>query len=244
DDLVLEALVALDHGAADDRVQSGAVATGGQNSDLHGRSSLPSGTSRRGHRWGGGVARWPGRAGTSRHERAAAPTLRSEAALRRRGRLWRPRRQAVRAAQRPHRTHAAAPALRAERPGRRMWRDHPVAQMLAAASSPVSSVSSSWSTTTGTVPRCGDPASDSARTSCPPSAARCRVSWKSTPVVDLTMSITWARPTEMFWPIFASPSVENTDRFSMFEYGEASSLATFGSTSSTWARTAASLNCL
>src|SRR5699024_6504698 len=129
DELVLEELVALDHGAADDRVQSGAVATGGQNSDLHGRSSLPSGTSRRGHRrghrWGGGVARWPGRAGTSRHERAAAPTLRSEAALRRRGRLWRPGRQAVRAAPRPHRTHAAAPALRADSPGRPIWLARP-----------------------------------------------------------------------------------------------------------------------
>src|SRR5699024_826549 len=119
DELVLEELVALDHGAADDRVQSGAVATGGQNSDLHGRSSLPSGTSRRGHRrghrWGGGVARWPGRAGTSRPERAAGPTLRSEAALRRRGRLGRSGRQTVRATDGPGGT-AAAPYT-CSRPG-------------------------------------------------------------------------------------------------------------------------------
>ena len=48
----------------------------------------------------------------------------------------------------------------------------------------------------------------------------------------------------MFWPIFDSPSLEITERLSMFEYGEASSPATCGSTSSTWASTAASLNCL
>src|SRR5699024_4076204 len=126
----------------------------------------------------GGAAAWPGgqdepgRAGTSEpppqlygpKRPCAGADVSDGPGDRRSGR------QTVRAAQRPHRTHAAAPALRAERPGRRMWRGHPAAPTLAGSAAPVASLSSVW-----VGPPCGE--TGAADVAGPPgsSDAGCRV---------------------------------------------------------------------